>query len=343
MSSPVITRKLKAKLYCLLFLSLLLFEFNTMKKDKKSNTHSPKYELIKGWLQFPKDFHMGQVAGVSVDKNQNIVFFQRTDRKWTGPFPDSLISSNTIFIVDKETGKILNSWGANLFIMPHGLTVDNDNNIWVTDVALQQVFKFSHEGQLLMKLGVARIPGDDSGHFNLPTDVAVARDGSFYVSDGYENSRIVKFSKEGNYLFDWGKRGTGPGEFNIPHSISLDSHGNVYVADRENNRIQKFDGNGKFLKEWKNDEATSLFALSVSQADNIFAVDDLYVNDSLPMGDDVLQFDVNLDLQMRFGRNDSSIDGYSLYHDIAVDNKENIYVADVARSRIEKFKKMPDN
>ena len=343
MSSPVITRKLKAKLYCLLFLSLLLFEFNTMKKDKKSNTHSPKYELINGWLQFPKDFHMGQVAGVSVDKNQNIVFFQRTGRKWTGPFPDSLISSNTIFIVDKETGKVLNSWGANLFIMPHGLTVDNDNNIWVTDVALQQVFKFNHEGQLLMKLGVAKTPGDDSAHFNLPTDVAVARDGSFYVSDGYENSRIVKFSNEGNYLFDWGKRGTGPGEFNIPHSISLDSHGNVYVADRENNRIQKFDGNGKFLKEWKNDEATSLFALSVSQADNIFAVDDLYVNDSLPMGDDVLQFDVNLDLQMRFGRNDSSIDGYSLYHDIAVDNKENIYVADVARSRVEKFKKMPDN
>ena len=343
MSMRVITMKLKAKLYCLLFLSLLLFEFNTMKKDKKSNTHSPKYELIKGWLQFPKDFHMGQVAGVSVDKNQNVVFFQRTDRKWTGPFPDSLISSNTIFIVDKETGKILNSWGANLFIMPHGLTVDNDNNIWVTDVALQQAFKFSHEGQLLMKLGVARTPGDDSAHFNLPTDVAVARDGSFYVSDGYENSRIVKFSKEGNYLFDWGKRGTGPGEFNIPHSISLDSHGNVYVADRENNRIQKFDGNGKFLKEWKNDEATSLFALSVSQADNIFAVDDLYVNDSLPMGDDVLQFDVNLDLQMRFGRNDSSIDGYSLYHDIAVDNKENIYVADIARLRIEKFKKMPDN
>jgi len=277
MSKRIITMKLKAKLYCLLFFSLLFFEFNTMKKDKKSNTHSPKYELIKGWLQFPKDFPIGQVAGVSVDKSQNIVFFQRTGRKWTGPFPDSLISSNTIFVVDKETGKILYGWGANLFIMPHGLTVDNDHNIWVTDVALQQVFKFSHDGQLLMKLGVAKTPGDDSAHFNLPTDVAVARDGSFYVSDGYENSRIVKFSREGNYLFDWGKKGTGPGEFNIPHSISLDSHGNVYVADRENNRIQKFDGNGKFLKEWKNDEATSLFALYVSQADKIFAVDDLYV------------------------------------------------------------------
>ena len=122
-------------------------------------------------------------------------------------------------------------------------------------VGLHQIFKFSHEGNLLLKLGVAKTPGNDSLHFDLPTDVAVADDGSFYVSDGYGNSRVVKFSKEGKYLFEWGKKGDKPGEFNTPHMIDLDTYGNVYVADRENNRIQKFDAHGIFLKEWRNNDA----------------------------------------------------------------------------------------
>ena len=340
MSSPVITRKLKAKLYCLLFLSLLLFEFNTMKKDKKSNTHSPKYELIKGWLQFPKDFHMGQVAGVSVDKNQNVVFFQRTDRKWTGPFPDSLISSNTIFIVDKETGKILYSWGANLFIMPHGLTVDNDNNIWVTDVALQQVFKFSHEGQLLMKLGVAKTPGDDSAHFNLPTDVAVARDGSFYVSDGYENSRIVKFSKEGNYLFEWGKKGSGPGEFDIPHAIDLDDKGNVYIADRENDRVQVFDANGKFLKLFANESFGNIYSVAVDKTNNKILATDYISNIISTKGSDIIVFDTTGNIENRFGKSGSYNGPVCRYHNIAVDTAGNIYVGDILENHIQKFKRI---
>ena len=153
--------------------------------------------------------------------------------------------------IENESGKIVNSWGANLFIMPHGLNVDKENNVWVTDVGLQQIFKFRHDGKLLMTLGVAKVAGNDSLHFNYPTDVAVTDDGSFYVSDGYRNSRVIKFSKFGKYLFEWGKKGNKEGEFNIPHGIDLDEKGNVYVADRENKRIQKFDSNGKFLKEWQ--------------------------------------------------------------------------------------------
>ncbi len=175
--------------------------------------------------------------------------------------------------------------------MPHGLTVDEENNVWVTDVALNQVFKFDHSGELLLRLGVAKIAGNDSAHFNLPTDIAIAHDGSFYVSDGYGNSRIVKFSKEGKYLFEWGKKGTGNSEFNIPHGIDLDSHGNDICCGRENNRIQEFDMNGKFIKEWKNDQAKVLYSLSIDKVDHVFAIDDVYVKDSLPIGDDIIQLD----------------------------------------------------
>ena len=153
-----------------------------------------------------------------------------------------------------------------------------------------------------MKLGVAKIPGYDSMHFNLPTDVAIAKDGSFYVSDGYGNSRVVKFSKEGKYLFDWGKKGAKAGEFNTPHGIDLDSKGNIYVADRENNRIQKFNANGLFLKEWKNNTATQLYSLSIDKKNNLFAIDNLNINDTLIMGADIILFDSRLNILMRFGR-----------------------------------------
>jgi peptidylamidoglycolate lyase len=247
-----------------------------------------------------------------------------------------LISSNTIFLLDKETGKVLDSWGANLFIMPHGLTVDEENNVWVTDVGLNQVFKFNHNGELLLKIGVAKIAGNDSAHFDLPTDVAIARDGSFYVSDGYGNSRIAKFSKEGKYLFAWGKKGTGHSEFNIPHGISLNSHGNIFVADRENNRIQEFDMNGNFIKEWKNNQAKQLGSLSVDKTDNVFAVDDIYVKDS--WGDDIIQLDSGLNLISRFGRSNATVDTSALFHDIVVDKEGNIYVANILGHTVQKFR-----
>ncbi|MES2882564.1 MAG: 6-bladed beta-propeller, partial [Bacteroidota bacterium] len=141
-------------------------------------------------------------------------------------------------------------------------------------VGLHQVFKFNSEGQLLMKLGVAKQSGNDSLHFNLPTDVAVANDGSFYVSDGYGNSRVMKFSAAGKYLFEWGTHGTKAGEFDIPHGITLNNKSNVFVADRENNRIQVFDSTGIFLKEIKNNESVSqLPSVTIDHLQNLFAID----------------------------------------------------------------------
>lgn len=333
--------KLRKNLLLLLF--MLFIRCNNIENSDKKNIDGDlsKYELVKDWPQLPKEYVLSQVTGVGIDTSQNIFLFHRTGRQWTEPFPDSLISANTILMLDRETGKILNSWGANFFIMPHGLTVDKENNVWVTDVALHQIFKFNHQGKLLMKLGVAKTPGNDSMHFNLPTDIAVGNDGSFYVSDGYGNSRVIKFSKEGKYIFEWGKKGNKPGEFNTPHGIDLDLSGNIYVADRDNNRIQKFDKNGIFLKEWKNDTAIQLYSLSIDKTDNnLFAIDYLTLSDTLIKGSDIIQFDSSLNFSNRFGRTGSYSGPPCRYHDIAIDSKSNIYVGDISGNRIQKFKKI---
>jgi peptidylamidoglycolate lyase len=305
---------------------------------KKNN--SSRYELEKDWLHVPKTYNYSNVSGISVDNNQNIFVFQRTGRLWTNPLPDSLISLPTITVLNSKSGKIINAWGANMFIMPHSITVDQNNNVWVTDVGLHQVFKFTKDGKVLMKLGVAKISGNDSTHFNLPTDVAVLKDGSFYVSDGYGNSRIVKFSKEGKYLFEWGKEGTDKGEFEIPHSIALDAYENVYVADRQNNRIEKFDPNGKFLKEWKNKVATKLYTLTFDKFSNHIIASDFYVEDTVEKGADIIELDTSLNVLSRFGRSGSYDESVSLYHDIAVDKQGNIYVVDMIADKPKKFKKI---
>jgi peptidylamidoglycolate lyase len=120
-----------------------------------------------------------------------------------------------------SVGKSNCRWPENLFAMPHGLTIDAHDNVWLTDVALQQVYKFSPEGQLLLTLGERGVAGADLAHFNRPTAVAVAGDGSPYVSDGYNNSRVMKFSADGKFLFQWGTKGSGPGQFDLPHWVAI--------------------------------------------------------------------------------------------------------------------------
>src|SRR6185437_8456935 len=270
---------LKKMFYSLLVLAGLLIASYYLQPIKKGSGIDKiiKYELVKNWPDLPKDLHLGNPTGISIDTNQNIVIFCRGDRKWPliGTMPNKPIQDKTILIIDKDSGKIIESWGNNLFIMPHGLKVDQQNNIWVTDVGLNQIFKFTHDGKLLMKLGEARVAGNDSLHFDKPTDIAIASDGSFYVSDGYGNSRVVKFSITGKYLFEWGKKGNKEGEFNIPHGISLDGNGNVYVADRKNNRIQMFNSTGKFIKQISNNSFGAICAVAFDKTQSkLFAVDD---------------------------------------------------------------------
>ena len=135
--------------------------------------------------------------------------------------------------------------------MPHGLTIGPTGNIWLTDVALHQVFKFTHDRRLLSTWGERGVSGNDRTHFAMPTDVAVWTDGSFYVTDGSENARVVKFAANGQYEFEWGTPGSGPGQFKLPHGIHIDDEGQVYVADRGNSRVQVFTHDGRFLRQWQ--------------------------------------------------------------------------------------------
>lgn len=317
--------------------SLLLCTGYSYGQERK--TKAGTYSQVENWPQLPTNYVLGNPTGLDMDRDQNLVVFTRAYRTWTDPMPDSLITANTVLILDRRTGKIINSWGAGLFIMPHGLTVDKDNNIWLTDVGLHQVFKFSHSGKLLMKLGEAKVAGADKSHFNLPTDVAIAADGSFYVSDGYGNSRVVKFSASGQYLFEWGKKGNGRSEFNIPHAIHLDSKGNVYVADRENSRIQSFTAEGKFIKEWKAEGSGYIYSLVLNKKDDIVAVDYLKVNDTVIKGSSVLDFNQN-DKAGRGAENISMLRCPSCrYHDLAIDKDGDLYIGDIRSNRLLKLKR----
>ena len=151
-------------------------------------------------------------------------------------------------------GKLVTSFGKGMFVRPHGLHVDHEGNIWATDDKGHQVFKLSPDGKVLLALGRAGVAGDGPDTFNSPSDVLVAPTGEIFIADGHggnTNARVVKFSADGKFIKAWGRKGAGPGEFNVPHRLALDSNGRLFVADRSNNRIQIFDQEGKFLAEWK--------------------------------------------------------------------------------------------
>ncbi len=166
---------------------------------------APKYEVVHGWPRVPEGFVLGQVPGVAVDSHNHVFVFQRGDH-YAGPNRtsknDEPIQEPTVFCFDGRTGTFVTSWGNNAFWMPHGLRVDGEDNIWMTDIGMHQVMKFSHDGKLLMTLGEKGKAGLDGEHFDKPTDIAVVTDGSIYVSDGYGNSRVAKFSPKGEFLLD---------------------------------------------------------------------------------------------------------------------------------------------
>ena len=192
----------------------------------------------------PDGWKFGRVSAVAVNPKGEVYVFHR------GPKADPIV-------VFDGKGKFLRSLGKGMFGNPHGMRFDHEGNLWVTDNGDHQVMKFSPQDKLLFTLGTKGKAGTDSKTFNRPTDIAFTPKGdAVYISDGYGNSRVVKVAPDGKYLLDWGKRGTGPGEFNTPHSIAVDSKGAVYVSDRENNRIQIFDPNGKFLRQWTHLGAT---------------------------------------------------------------------------------------
>ena len=200
------------------------------------------YHLVENWAQFPPGVaKWGAATGVDVDAHDNVYVLHRNE-------------SMPIMVFDRH-GKFLRAWGQGMFKTTHFLRVDPAGYVWVTDRGDMQAFKFTLDGKLLMTLGKKGVTGDNTSEdtFNGMADLAVAKNGDIFIADGEgPNTRVAKFSKDGKFIKWWGGKGIDPGQFNVPHSIAIDSQGRVYVADRSNNRIQIFDESGKFLNQWTN-------------------------------------------------------------------------------------------
>src|SRR6266571_2744623 len=219
------------------------------------------YQTIDNYFKLPEGRKIGSTAGITIDRDGTSVWvFERCGGQYCA-------GSNVAPILKfDESGKQVKSFGAGMFVRPHGIHVDREGNVWVTDGEGpdgkdpnkngkgHQVFKFSPDGKVLMTLGKAGVAGDGPDTFNQPSAVAIAPNGDIFVADGHggnSNNRIVKFAKDGKFIKTWGKKGTAPGEFDIPHCLALDSKGRLFVGDRNNNRIQIFDQDGNFVEEWK--------------------------------------------------------------------------------------------
>ena len=195
-----------------------------------------RYEEVKEWPRLPAGVQLGECAGVAVDVNGHVFVFHRPGRGFDTAATEKL-TEPVVLEIDPMSGALLHAWGANTFLVPHGITIDSANNVFLTDVGLQQVFKFSHDGKPLLALGEPRVGAWDAAHFNQPTDIAIRPDGTFYVSDGYVNSRVAIFDRNGKEIREWGKQGAGPSEFTNPHGLTfIPGSTDVLVADRENSR-----------------------------------------------------------------------------------------------------------
>jgi DNA-binding beta-propeller fold protein YncE len=269
------------------------------------------YEAVPDFFQLPAGEHFVEVAGVATNSKGHIYVFHR------GKHP---------LMEFDPSGKFIRSIADDLFVTAHAVRVDGEDNIWTTDVGAHMVLKLSPDGRVLLSLGRMRIAGDDVGHFNQPTDVALDRDGNIYVADGEGNSRVLKFNKYGNPLLGWGLKGGGPGQFDLPHSIAVDSD-LVYVGDRENARIQIFDLNGHYLREWKLGHPFGLFV----SPDHF-----IYMSDAI--AGRILKID-------REGKPVGALDGpppdqgrHFDPHSLAVDKDNSIFTAEVLPWRAQKFR-----
>jgi len=294
------------------------------------------YEEVKDWPKLPPGLRLGEVPGVAIDTNGHVFVFHRPGRGFE-PQATELLAEPAILEIDGDSGKLLASWGANMFLVPHGITIDSANNVWVTDVALHQVFKFSQDGRVLLKLGEARVGGWDATHFNQPTDIAIRQDGSFYVSDGYVNSRVALFDRNGRFLSEWGKKGSAEREFSNPHGLTLAANGDVLVADRENSRIQVFDGTGKFKRQWLGAKGKGrVFSVAVDGAGALYA--GVRKADYDPLSNGVLKLDREWATVASIGFGATGDTIFNAVHDIAVAKDATIYVAETRTKRVVKLR-----
>ena len=218
------------------------------------NSAPNPYRVVENWAKLPEGRPWGMAIGLAVDRDGSSLWvYDRCGAK--------SCENSTIAPIQKfdPNGRLVVSFGSGLVNWPHGLFADRDGGVWVTDGhggggKGHTVIKFSPDGRVLKTLGKPGVAGNTDDTFNSPSAVLVAPNGDIFVADGHgdnTNARIVKFSPEGKFITAWGSAGSGPGQFNTPHGLAMDSAGHLFVADRSNNRIQIFDQNGKFIDEWR--------------------------------------------------------------------------------------------
>ena len=267
-----VTLRLGAGIFALIALS----GERTYAQGNNPNAYPNPYQLQENWAKLPAGRTWGSTIGIEIDPDGKSLW--TFDRCAANNCRTSTLDPIMKF---DPAGNMQIKFGSGAVNDPHGFHVDRDGNVWVSDTVAengkgQTVIKFSKDGKVLMTLGKPGVTGDASSTdtFDQPTDIYVAQNGDIFVSQGHgarPNDRIFKFSKDGNYIKSWGKRGSGPGEFNTPHQLAMDSTGRLFVADRVNNRIQIFDQDGKFLEEWKQFGRPS--GLYIDRNDNVYSAD----------------------------------------------------------------------
>lgn len=300
-----------------------------------TSTSELRYQLVEGWEQLPEGFHHDDVVGVSVDSRDRVFVYSRRESR---------------VVVYERDGTFVSAWGEGFFTpRTHGLTVAPDDTVYCVDEGRQVVYHFQADGTLLQTIGTPDV-ASDTGYdgsmasivrggppFNRPTNLAIAPSGDLYVSDGYGNARVHRFSAEGELIQSWGEPGNGPGQFNLPHGVAVTSDGRVLVADRENDRVQVFTPDGDFVEEWTDVQRPTNLAIDaegriyVSElghdpGDVSFRLGE--ISDDRPGRFSV--FGPDRGLLTRVGGPDRTAPGsFIAAHDICVDSRGDVYVGEV--------------
>jgi len=297
------------------------------------------YEADDHWAKLPAGWSWTEVVAVATDAQDRAYVFNR------GEHP--------VIVFDRD-GNFLRSWGEGLFARPHGIFIGPDDSVYCTDDLDHTVRKFTPDGKLLLTLGTSGEPSDTGAisvdyrtiqrvglPFHYPTNVALSPSGEIYVSDGYGNARVHKFSSDGRLLFAWGEVGNGPGQFHVPHGIAVNRQGTVYVADRENSRIQLFAPDGNFISEWT--DVARPCQVFIDDSENVYVAElgfraGMWPGTAAPTADAtggrLSIFDQHGELQARWGggKNPCAPGDFFAPHGICVDSRGDIYVAEVTMS-----------
>lgn len=286
----------------------------------------PREEVTKlavdsGWPTIPAGAKFGEVSGVDVDAQGNVWVLHRAGRVWDEPFPTDPIAEPTVFKFSPE-GKLIAQWGAGQFVMPHGISIAPDGKVWITDVAREQVMRFSPEGTLELTLGERGVTAQDASHFGRPADVAFLSN-RVLIADGYVNTRVAEFDNAGRFIKDWGT-------FKVAHAVAVDDR-QIYVADRENARIQVFDHDGRLLATWASPTGNHTYSLKPLGGGRLLAVEGRDGADRKGAILRIYAADGSIEASWDIGLPGEDA---SLGHDLALDAEGHAYVTDVPGGRV---------